>query len=155
MEYQILKRYQLFFGLKDEELEQLAKIFRPKTVPDKQVFIHANEISHGIYLIVDGAVSVELDTPDTGRNEQLAKLGRGDTVGEFILAKESRRSATARALGDLKTFETSRQELHHLFEDHPRIGLVVYRNLAEVLVDRIRDTNMLARNALGVISRQF
>ena len=151
----ILKQYPLFANLSQDEYELLSKYFRPKTVPDKQVFIHANEISHNVYLIISGAVSVELPTPDGGRYEQIAKLGHGDTVGEFILGKEARRSATARALGELSMYETSRDELLALFEQQPRIGLHVYRNLSEILVDRIRDTNMLARNALGVISRQF
>ncbi|MFW7380764.1 MAG: cyclic nucleotide-binding domain-containing protein [Oligoflexus sp.] len=155
IEAEILKQYPMFANLSAEDYALLSKIFRPKTVPDKQVFIHANEISHSIFLIVSGSVSIELPTPDTGRFEQIAKLSQGDTVGEFILAKESRRSATVRSLSDLVMYESSRDELLELFEQHPRMGLAVYRNLAEILVDRIRDTNMLARNALGVISRQF
>ncbi|SMF50077.1 Cyclic nucleotide-binding domain-containing protein [Pseudobacteriovorax antillogorgiicola] len=150
----VLRGYRLFSELSESELKSLSDKFRMKTVPDKEVFIHANEISHNIYLIVEGGVSVEVATPDQSM-EELAKLHKGQTVGEFILAKETRRSATVRAIGELTLYETSKDELTDLFENHPRLGYLVYRNLSEVLVDRIRDTNMLARNALGLISQQF
>ena len=151
---EIIRSYRLFQDLSDAELNALSDKFRMKTVPDREVFIHANEISHNIYLIVQGSVSVEVETPDRQR-EELAKLSTGQTVGEFILAKETRRSASVRAIGNLTLYETSKDELLKLFDSQPRLGYLVYKNLSEVLVDRIRDTNMLARNALGLISQQF
>ena len=150
----VLAECRLFEGLNDDELKELTQKFRIKTVPDKQVFIHANEISNNIYLIVEGGVIVELATPDKSV-EQLAKLSRGQSVGEFILAKDTRRSANVKAQGNLTLYETSKDELVSLFDSYPRMGYVIYKNLSEILVDRIRDTNMLARNALGLISQQF
>ena len=150
----VLNGYRLFSDLEDADIGLISEKFRMKTVPDKGVFIHANEISHNIYLIVEGGVSVEVSTPDNS-TEELAKLHKGQTVGEFILAKETRRSATVRAIGQLTLYETSREELIDLFEVHPRLGYVVFRNLSEILVDRIRNTNMLARNAMGLISQQI
>ena len=150
----VLKTYRLFQELEESELEILAAKFNPKSVADKELFIHANEASHSIYLIVEGGVSVEVVSPDNS-HEELAKLGKGQTVGEFILAKEARRSASVRAIGKLELFEISKGALLEVFEEHPRVGYIVFRSLSEVLVDRIRDTNMLARNALGLISQQM
>ena len=149
-----LKNYHLLQGLDDEALTQVAAKFKLRQVAAKDLFIQANEESFSIYLIVEGSVSVEVDTP-VASSEQLAKFGKGQSVGEFILAKEARRSASVRAVTNLTLYETTRDQLLELFEQHPRIGYLVYQNLSELLVDRIRDTNMLARNALGVIAQQI
>lgn len=149
-----LKSYGIFEDLSDSELEILTAKFVEREFSNKEILINANESSHAIYLILEGGVSVEVPKPD-GSFEELAKLSRGQTVGEFVLAKEARRSATVRATGKLKIAEIQKEVLLEVFNQHPRMGYIVFKNLAEILVDRIRDTNMVARNALGLISQQM
>lgn len=151
---EVLKDYRLFQGLTDEEVNSLTEIFSVKQVKEKEIFIKANEVSHAIFLIVKGVVSVEVPRVDEG-SEELAKLKAGQCVGEFVLAKEARRSANVRAMDDITLYETTREKLIALCEKQPRLGYVVYRNLSEIVVDRIRDTNILARNALSLASQQF
>lgn len=148
-----LQGFRIFENLRDEEYLELASLFEQANIEANENFIKVNEFSHWIYLVLEGSVSVEVHSADSSGIETLAKLGAGEVVGEFVLVKNARRSANARSLTAVKAYRCESSKLLALFEESPRIGLVVFRNLAELLVDRIRDTNMLARNALASISR--
>lgn len=150
-----LSRSYLFAGIKSDDLELLAKEFKLRDFNLGDVLINESDEGEAIYLIADGSVRVEVQSSDLKGSEEIARLKQYDVVGEFILAKSGRRSATVTAVAPLKVCESNRESLVKLFDQHPRIGYAVYKSLSEILVDRIKGTNMTARNALGLVVRMY
>ena len=145
-----IRQFMLFKELEETDYQTLAEGFTEVTLTGDDYFINYDDTSSEIYLIVEGHVCIELDTVGYGK-EVVANVGPGSTVGEFALAKLGRRSANVRAVGEVRALKTSAEKLASIFQNRPRMGYVVYRNLAEILVDRLKDTNMLARNALSTV----
>jgi CRP/FNR family transcriptional regulator, cyclic AMP receptor protein len=87
----------LFEGLSQEELERLIPLLRQRTFPPGSRIIHAQQPGEALYLILSGAVKVQVDHPD-GTEVTVALLGPGDTVGEMSLVEEAERSANVVAL---------------------------------------------------------
>jgi CRP-like cAMP-binding protein len=144
-----LRKFPLFEGLDDSDLEDIATLMKTARFEREQYLIKADDLSEEIYFIESGTVSVEVDIVGRPQNEQIAKIIEGQSVGEFILTKKARRSASARALSSVHAFCTTRTELIHLFEKRPRIGYIVFMNLSAILVDRLKNSNMLVRNIIS------
>jgi len=150
-----LKSCYLFDNLDESELELICKQFTLREFEANDVLIQENDKSDCTYVLLEGTVRIEIQSADGERQEEITKLKANDIVGEFILARNARRSATITAVTDLKTCESNRDSLIRLFDKNPKIGYLVYKNLSEILVDRIKGTNMAARNALGLSIRMI
>ena len=66
--------------------------------------------------------------------------------GEVALVDSVPRSARALAGDEVTVLEISNEDLRRVMEAEPRIGYVILQNLATILCDRLRSTNLLLRN---------
>lgn len=139
-----LSQFHIFNGLSSAELQNLAAAFESVDLPAQTEFIKQSDTSREVYLIMDGRVQVTLHLHGED-SDVIATLGKNETVGEFALVREGRRSASAKTLGDVKVLKSNSEKLTHLFDTQPRIGYIVYRNLARIMVERLQDTNMFVR----------
>ena len=144
-----LKRFELFEDLKDAELALVAEKLEEFQFPAGTAFIKENEHSHQVYFVTQGRVEVKISLVGPNEAETLATIPPYSPIGEFAIIRQGRRTATARARDHIKGYSAEAKDLLRLFDDHPRIGYLVMRNLCLVLVNRLQDTNMLARNALS------
>lgn len=101
---------------------------------DEAVF-NAGDPGLGMYLVLSGAVSIQLD------NNLLAKLGPGDFFGEVALFGEEVRTADAVASGDTELIGFFRPDLQEWVERSPKLGVKVLLQLGHVLAERLRNTN--------------
>lgn len=149
---QRLSETQLCLGLTSDDLVTLASRLREVTIPAGKNFIEHDSCTNQVFVILEGQVEVAIPLVGNRGQTVLAKLGRGETVGEFALIREARRAASSRALTELKVLVTESDDLMKLFEVHPRIGYLVFRNLSRIIVDRLVDTNMAVRNVMSQMS---
>ena len=146
-----LSGFELFADMTEDELSALASILTPKSFHENDVLIEVDTMGDEIYFIRNGMVGIELDMVGSSGSERIAKLGEGASVGEFILTRKARRSAKVTVLtAVVDTYVTTYEKMMTLFEAKPRIGLMVFRNLSAVLVERLKNTNMALRNAVSI-----
>ena len=138
----ILKQSKLFEGLDEKHLEKLAPLFKLKDVPAGHRFVEYKTASSELFLVVTGEAEVQIPLAGKQKASVLAKLFPGDSVGEFALLRDARRTATACALTDARLMRVYCADLQRLFEKEPTIGYHVLVNLGRVLVDRLSDTNL-------------
>jgi CRP-like cAMP-binding protein len=86
--------------LSTEDLQSLLSRLIPIQVPPGAVLFVSGEEPDAAYLIVSGEVRVVRDLPG-GETQTLAKMGRGDVVGDMGLIDRCARSATARVESEL------------------------------------------------------
>jgi len=91
---------------------------------------------HAMFVIVSGEALVSV----RGESEPVARLGKGDIVGEMSLLTGASRSATVTAGTPLEVIEVSKPALAHVLEHSP--GLV--ERFAALIDRRQRELDRLA-----------
>jgi CRP/FNR family transcriptional regulator, cyclic AMP receptor protein len=84
--------------------------------PSEIIFKEGDAGSH-FYIVDEG--QVEIFTTQEGRELIVAKLGPGESFGEFAMLDNAPRSASARALTELSVYRVSAQGFQELLNDIP------------------------------------
>lgn len=147
-----LKRSDVFAGLTDEQLVAVIGLGEHKSYAEGDTIVEEDSKAEACFFLLTGRVDIELRASYSGRGPQkLATLKRGELFGELSLVDGFLRSATARAVDAVEVLSFDNARLEGLMEGDPAVGLVIMRNIANVLSTRIRGTNMKLRNALSDI----
>ncbi len=141
----LLRRYSLFGGLVDDQLQRLVERIRTLELEAGAELVHEGDRGNLMFCLVEGEVEV-LHGP-----QAIARLGPGETIGEMELIDMQPRSATVRALVPCRLLSLALRDVLMLQrEDLPAFTLVVM-NLARDLSRRLR--KMDAAAVVPVISR--
>jgi CRP/FNR family cyclic AMP-dependent transcriptional regulator len=89
-----LKQVELFEGLDSKEVKLLAKTCTERQYPANAVLMKEGEPGAGLFILVEGKVSVTQGQPP----QEIATLGAGEVIGEMALLDDLPRSATVTAL---------------------------------------------------------
>ena len=120
-----LKRVPLFAGMGRRELEELGTLADEVDVADGRVLTRQGESGAEFFVVLDGAVQVDVD----GR--VISTLGKGDFLGEIALVDGKPRTATTRAVGATRLLVVGHRQFHQLMDDFPTVKTCVLEALAE------------------------
>ncbi len=133
----LLKGVDLFSGLKEEQLEQLASlIISNEFVRDETIILEKDESVQALFLIASGEVKVYMTGMD-GRETILALLGRGDFFGEMSLIDGEPRSATVKAVTSAKLLIIRREHFLNLLRTTPELAMGLLIEMSK----RLRKSN--------------
>lgn len=105
-----------------------------------EIIFRENEVSFYFLVIQSGQVEVFKTTPD-GREVQLTIVDDRHAIGEFAMIDRQPRSASARAVGEVRVAKVSEEMYGKLLEDLPDWA----RSMISALVRRIRNTNAVVK----------
>ena len=121
---------------------------------DGQVIFRQGDSPLAMYVIRSGKIAISVWTEG---NEEviLSMLHEGDFFGELSLLDGSRRTATAKAVGQVELLEIGRDDFFKLLRLKPDVGI----SIMAVMAQRLRTTNELlqsraARNVNIEIQKQ-
>jgi CRP-like cAMP-binding protein len=115
----------IFDGLSDESLERIAAIASEVEFPAGQVVIEARTPGSGMFVILDGRVSVHARGVDT-------ELGPGEVIGEVaLLRRDSTRIARVQTLTDVRCLAVDRAGFRELITGDGPLAVALLENLAE------------------------
>jgi CRP-like cAMP-binding protein len=125
-----LRRSSIFAELDEPFLARLAEAMTDVELPAGHVLIEARMPGAGLYVIEDGAVSVQ---PRAGAP---VDLGPGDVVGEIaLLARDGVRTARVQAKTPLRCLALDRASFRQALDEEPKLAVA----LLEVAVARLGD----------------
>jgi CRP/FNR family transcriptional regulator, cyclic AMP receptor protein len=124
----------LFSGFTDAQREDLRRLLQPRTFEPQRAVFWIGEPGDEFY-IVEGGQVVICYPDEGGREVTLAVLGPGQFFGELSLLDGGRRTATARAQGDVRLLSLGRVQFHEFLRRHPSSAV----HVLEVLGRRQRD----------------
>jgi CRP-like cAMP-binding protein len=104
-----------------------------KLYQDGQIIIRQGELGNNMYVIQDGQVEVILETGD--QEIQLDIHGPGAFFGEMAIFDRDVRSATVRALGDVRVLTVDKKNLMRRVHEDPSLAF----RLVETMSQRIRE----------------
>lgn len=133
----LLREIPMFAGLAAEDLEQIADIAHEQLYSTRGIICREGESGNALFIIVNG----EVDVVKAMGNEEmvLAKRGAGDFVGEMAVLESAPRSATLRALNDVRVLTIEGEAFKSILLDRPEVAVSVLRNMSS----RIRALNAM------------
>lgn len=135
---EVVDRVGLFDGLEAEQLTRLAAECKYATFPEGTTVFRQGEPCEEMYLIIDGEVSIFLD----GMDRPIGTVRAGECLGEISVLTGGEHGATARATTSVEAGVLTKRDLQNLVRLRPGIGVVLYRNLARGLGEKLRRTDL-------------
>jgi CRP-like cAMP-binding protein len=137
-----LSNMALFKKFSKDELRELYQCGRFTSLRPQANAVIEGETSRGLYIILEGTVSVYKSDPDKDTLSRLAVLEAGAYFGELSLFDSSPRSATVTAETTCQCFVLDADQFHHFLQlSGDNLQLRFYKTCAEELVDRFRKLN--------------
>ena len=109
----------------------LGKIYKPG-----EVIIRQGEVGDCMYVIQEGQVEVVAE--EDGDEVRLAVRGEGDFIGEMSIFEQEVRSATVRAIGEVRILTVDKKTFLRRIHQDPSLA---YR-IVQVMSSRIRELSL-------------
>ncbi len=143
-----LRRVEIFNGLNDEELLQVANICKVRRIPAKQVVFQEGDDGDELMVIHEGCVRVTINTRTKDGQmspSTINMLYTGQSFGEMVLLGGATRSASVLSVESCVLLVIKERDFAKLCDNNPRIGYRVMRNMASDLAYKLRSSNLLLR----------
>ncbi len=136
---EILSKFQLFTGFKEEELATLLSLSDCQTFQAGERIVTQDENGLCMYVILNGSVRVHSQAGD--HEVELATLCAGDFFGELSLVDDGPRSATVDATEETQVLRITRMVVGVLAGVQPSAAIHLLAAIGRSLVNRLRDGN--------------
>lgn len=134
MNKELLVQIPLFKTLPDSELENLAITLTVHEYAPGEVILREGESGDRFYIIIEGKVEA-IKAWGSAEERVLGIRGQGQFIGELsLINRDGLRSATVRALDQVRLWEMKHAEFDALLERQPTLAFEVVRVLAGRLV---------------------
>jgi CRP-like cAMP-binding protein len=130
---QAIKEIPLFQGLNSDQSTRLAGVCTVREVRAGERLFVQHDPADRLYILLQGQVAISCGTPPA----TIGAVRTGETCGEVSLLSARPHSATATAEGYVEVAELLRRDLTDLIRRRPDIGVIIYRNLAVGLGDKL------------------
>lgn len=142
-EVELLRNIPLFAKIEPSKLKLLAFTSERLTYQAGQVLCRQGDIGDAAYIIIDGTAAVRIGTPNG--DIEVARLGRGDVVGEIAILCDVPRTATVSATEKVTALKITKELFFRLINEFPQIAIEIMRELAA----RLERTNARLRDAVS------
>jgi len=147
--FELLAAAGLSKDMSRDELTALVRLAEEKRFSKGAAIIRENSKTRDLYIIQEGKVSIQLKIPvELGKDEVIYTMRDGQIFGELALVDGSPRSASVKAEGEVVVFCFDYGRLSALLDERPRIGYILMRNMATIIANRVRNTNLMWRNLM-------
>jgi CRP-like cAMP-binding protein len=137
-----LRGISIFQCFRATELNEIYACGKEQTYRYKTNILIEGERSRGLYVLLNGNVSVYKNDPETGALMRIATLDSGAQFGEFSLFDHAPRSATVTAESACQMFVLEAQAFEaFLANKGDEMKVRFYQTCAEVISSRFRKLN--------------
>jgi Cyclic nucleotide-binding domain len=130
---QAIKEVPLFRGMNNEQASRLAGVCTVRDVRVGEHLFVQHDPADRLYVVLEGHVIISCGTPSA----TIGTVRTGETCGEVSLLSARPHSATATAESHVEAAELLHRDLADLIRRRPDIGVIIYRNLAVGLGDKL------------------
>ena len=122
-----------------EELKNIAFYLSVSKVTQGMDIFKEGSEGNCMYIIVDGRVNIVKEDME-GHGKVVTAVPRGKAFGEMALFDGERRSATVLAAERTTMLVLSKENLHKMMEDYPRLAAKLLFKLGKIISQRLRAT---------------
>ena len=115
-----------------------------------EVLFAEGSVGRDLFIVIKGAVGIYNTVPggEAEERKEFHVLRAGEVIGELSYVDGAPRSAEARTKEESILLQIPAEALDRLCEEKPVLGYRIMSNLANIITDRIRTTNLELRNAM-------
>jgi len=135
-----LAESELLQNLSRPEVERIAEVGRVEYWQEDAILLEEGAYGPRMMVLLEGQVEV-LRRDQAGIQRPIARLGPGDVLGEMSLLLDLPRTATVRALSELKVFAMDRAAFRELVNLSDPAVLRLGLELSRVLAGRLTKLN--------------
>ena len=139
----VIKKVEIFHGLSLTQLESLTHISEEKRYRRGETVFTEHSTGDEVYIIKKGKVCIELGLKGKPNTATIQRLSVGQIFGELALVDKRSRSATVVCENDCEIITINRDKLDELFERDTHLGYIIMKNLAQLLAERLRRTDLM------------
>lgn len=139
----LLRGLPVFEGLGDGELRKIARLFVQKLFRPGERIFNKGDSGKEAYVVMRGAVEIALEEG----SKPIATIMNGQIFGELAFLDGAERGAIASANQPSILLIIQRTAFNDLAQREPHLGMVVMRNIAMALSNRLRKTNLAVMGA--------
>ena len=151
MSANLLARIPLFADLPTEELDRLMAALEVVNLKSGDILFREGDVPGHLYIMVSGELEINMGS-DTDNEIVLNVLKEGEYFGEMgLIMPGGRRTAGARARGDVVLLSMSRNRFSELLHAHPQLA----NAMVNVLSQRLDSTNIATFRDLANKNRQL
>lgn len=144
-----LRDLPVFRGLSDAQLAAVAAVLVKRAIRNGETIFAEGESSSAMYFLTSGSVGASKrmglgarDGNTPARQKVLVHLRAPQFFGEMGLLSDLERSATIAADSDCELLELRRADFDRLATSDPALGYLLVRNVAVVLAERLRRSDL-------------
>ena len=136
-----LRGVDIFAGLSDHDLEQIAKPCIERTYQAGERCAVQGETADELHIVNGGKVAIEKRIEVTPYTQRLgiATLRRGNVFAWCAVVEPHVHTCSARCIEEAQIICIKASDLQRIFKERPSIERVVMKNLATVISSRLRD----------------
>jgi len=152
----ILKSFNLFGGLSEAELTEIAKLCQERAYESGSVIFTIGGSATDIYLLKTGKVDIQIEFK-IYEYEIIATVytvGNGEIFGWSALVPPHRLTASARCKGKADVITINGKELLNLLEKEKLIGYLVMKNLSGLISSRLASTTIALRHEIQKLAKK-
>jgi len=138
-----LRPCELFTGLTDQELAEIAAIAREEAYQCGEMIFAERGLAERLFILQDGRAQLQIHLRSSLQPDgevTIEDVEPGRIFGWSSLVNQRRFTASARALEPVTVIALNADEMNALFNRDAHIGFVVMKQLAEVIASRLRLT---------------
>lgn len=132
-----------FLGLLDDEVLRLIAFNGERLeASHDQTLFYEGEAAQGALFILEGGLSLQMLVK--GELRERSVLHEGALIDAYALISEMRRSATAKAVGDVRALLLDRKTFRRVLENYPGLAEKIQDFLAKDIDRTVRSLNNVA-----------
>jgi len=130
----ILGQAQLFMGLDDQTLEEIAELTEIKSFTKGEHIFYQNDIAHSFYVVIDGWVSVYRGSPE-GQKTIMHVFKNGEAFAEAAALSFGIYPASSLAESNCTVLEVNIDSFKQILMSNPDLVLNIINNFSQRLYD--------------------
>jgi CRP-like cAMP-binding protein len=147
-----LRRYRFFSFLTPAEQREMAMITDEVAVAEGEVLFHTGDEAEALYVLVDGSmelqyVVIDEHEPELRKQFLVGTINPGDVLGISAVIAPHKLTATAIADVDSTVLRIDAGKLRALEAGDLQLAVGLYRQVAQVAMERLHTTRILLSGA--------
>lgn len=134
-----LRNISIFSKLTSDELNFIAGHMHVLRTVSGGIIFKENDPGDFVCFVVDGTIKVSKNI--NGTEKTIAELASGNSIGEMGVVGDFPRTATVKSISDATLLTLKRDRLNQICEDHPQIGVKIFKAIAKFLSLHLRKTS--------------
>lgn len=144
---ELLRRYQFFSLLSDQQLRNLAMVSEEVQYVDKEVILEEGKPADALYFLMEGGIDLYYTVNEAYHAEDrmevfVGEINPGEPFGISALIEPHRLTSTARSNGVSRVVRMSKEGLLSLFEEDQGFEVLFLRRIAKAAIDRLNSSRI-------------